>query len=70
MRSQPLIDINAIPARPSYLDDQDPLNGPRFQGGSAMLETTLSFPTIIPLAAVVATGVIFAVLWMNSLIRH
>jgi hypothetical protein len=35
-----------------------------------MLETTLSFPTIIPWAAVIATAAIFVVLWMNTLIRH
>jgi hypothetical protein len=35
-----------------------------------MLETTLSLPTIIPLAAVIATGAIFVMLWMSTLIRH
>lgn len=35
-----------------------------------MLETTLSFPTIIPMAAIAATVAIFIVLWMNTLIRH
>jgi|CXWL01.1.fsa_nt_gi hypothetical protein len=32
--------------------------------------TTLSFPTIIPMAAIVVTVAIFFVLWMNTLIRH
>ena len=32
--------------------------------------TTLSFPTIIPLAAVVATVAIFTFLWVNGMIRH
>jgi hypothetical protein len=32
--------------------------------------TTLSFSTIIPVAAVFATAAIFAALWLNGLIRH
>jgi hypothetical protein len=67
-----LIEISAILTRAAYLNSVDPsLSGLEIDGGSVMtMFTTLSFSTIIPLAAVVATAAIFAVLWVNGLIRH